>query len=83
MELAGAPIDDHSLQVDILIGSDHYWKLGLKQGKDGPVATDTILGWVFSGPVAIAGQADEMHSLVVHTYSTVYFFWDLESFGVR
>ena len=67
----------------------------LKRGKDGPVAIETMLGWVLFGPVAIAGQTDEMHSLVVHTLqisaptpemqsldSTMKSFWDLESFVV-
>ena len=72
LELADYPGDDQSqsLHVDILIGSDHYWDLitgRLQRGADGPVAIETKLGWVYSCPVAVSGQMDELHSLVVHT----------------
>ena len=41
-------------EVDILIGSDHYWKIvtgKTKKGEGGPTAIQTKLGWVLSGPV--------------------------------
>ena len=98
LELADDPGDDQSLRVDILIGSDHYWDLitgRLQRGADGPVAIETKLGWVLSGPVAVSGQMDELHSLVVHTLhigaptpemqsldDTMKSFWELESFGI-
>ena len=43
----------HDAEVDILIGSDHYWKIVTgksKKGESGPTAIQTKLGWVFSGP---------------------------------
>lgn len=98
LELADDPGDDSPFQVDILIGSDCYWDLitgQLKRGADGPVAIETKLGWVLSGPVAISGRTDESHSLVVHTLhvsaptsetqtldDTMKSFWELESFGI-
>ena len=42
------------LQIDALIGSDHYWQLVIGkviQGESGPIAIHTHLGWVLSGPV--------------------------------
>ena len=42
------------LQIDALIGSDHYWQLVIGiviQAKSGPTAIQTHLGWVLSGPV--------------------------------
>ena len=58
LELADDPGDDQSLRIDILIGSDHYWDLitgRLQRGADGPIAIETKLGWVLSGPVAVSG----------------------------
>ena len=57
--LAGLPLADCSdgknqLEVDILIGSDLYWDLLTGKtchGECGPVAVETRLGWVLSGPV--------------------------------
>ena len=41
--------------VDILIGADFYWRFvtgHILQGKkSGPVAMETKLGWVLSGPM--------------------------------
>ena len=42
------------LQIDALIGSDHYWQLvtgKVIQAESGPTALQTHLGWVLSGPV--------------------------------
>jgi len=42
------------LEVDALIGSDHYWQLVTGQvmhGQSRPTAINTHLGWVLSGPV--------------------------------
>ena len=39
--------------MDILIGSDYYWELttgNVRHGNTGPVAINTKLGWVLSGP---------------------------------
>ena len=52
LELAD-PESDHPLEVDVLIGSDYYWKLAtgeVRCGTTGPVAIGTRLGWVLSGP---------------------------------
>ena len=42
------------MDVDLLIGSDFYWKFltgEIRRGKVGPVAMKTKVGWVLSGPV--------------------------------
>lgn len=57
--LAELNLADHScgteqLEVDMLIGSDNYWRLvtgKLVNRGDGPTAVHTRLGWVLSGPV--------------------------------
>ena len=49
--------DEEELQVDVLIGADHYWDFVSKIEKRGdqgsPVATYTRLGWVLSGPAVV------------------------------
>ncbi|XP_028417209.1 uncharacterized protein LOC114541492 [Dendronephthya gigantea] len=43
------------LEIDVLIGADNLWAFQsgkvLKGGDDEPVAVDTMLGWVISGPL--------------------------------
>ena len=42
-----------SLEIDVLIGVDHYWRIvtgTLVSGSSGPTAIETKLGWVLSGP---------------------------------
>ena len=41
-----------SCNIDILIGADYYWDFvtgNIRRGNSGPVAVETILGWVISG----------------------------------
>ena len=54
------------LQIDALIGSDHYWQLvtgRVIQAEGGPTAIHTHLGWVLSGPVC--GKTD--HTSIVRS----------------
>ena len=43
-----------SVSVDVLIGADYYWSFFtgniIKRDPSGPVALETKLGWVLSGP---------------------------------
>jgi len=44
--------DKDSSSIDVLIGSDHYWKLvtgEIHQGEQDPVAIRSKLGWLLSG----------------------------------
>ena len=53
LELADSGINGSDVGVDLLIGSDHYWKIvtgTVVKGDDGPTAIETRLGWVLSGP---------------------------------
>ncbi|XP_064648538.1 uncharacterized protein LOC135500816 [Lineus longissimus] len=86
--------------IDILIGIDTYWdfmKPGLKRHPDGPVAQETIFGWVLSGclknpkvPKSLTPNSRNLshqllcldsHSQGV-TDQTVRSFWELESIGI-
>ena len=55
MRLADANPDHRDLNVDILIGADHYWSFfnnAIVKGNPGePVAMSTKLGYILSGPV--------------------------------
>lgn len=101
--LTGLHLADHSdgnspLQIDILIGCDHYWELitgKVRRGESGPTAIQTHLGWVLSGPIEFPSRQLSI-SLVTHALQIDSFasqdaqalderlkkFWDLESFGV-
>ena len=52
--LAEAPTDNsHRKEIDLLIGSDYYWCMVTGRtcrGLCGPLALETIFGWVLSGP---------------------------------
>ena len=53
LDLADAGHAGDNLEIDLLIGSDHYWKLvtgRVLKGVEGPTAIETQLGWVLSGP---------------------------------
>ena len=97
LELADLSQVGEELQIDALIGSDHYWQLAtgkVIQGQSGPTAIHTCLGWVLSGPVWSAAKLNSLTSQVSHTlhiqatYATpsldnlVKQFWDLESLGI-
>ena len=105
-QIASLSLADHSydqeLEIDMLIGCDQYWKLVtgqvVRKGK-GPVAVDTNLGWVLSGPISEESYPDSViniaitHSMTIDAYvpeessqeldGRLKIFWDLESFRVN
>ncbi|MCG8429755.1 MAG: hypothetical protein MJA29_01075, partial [Candidatus Omnitrophica bacterium] len=61
--------------IDILVGIDWYWDLvkgGLKKHKEGPVAQETIFGWVISGSVSDRSSCVLLNTVGVNktTYHT-------------
>lgn len=53
LELADEPCSSGS-STDLLIGSDYYWNFGTgetKRGEEGPIAVNSKLGWLLSGPL--------------------------------
>lgn len=53
LELADEPFDAEG-SIDILIGCDYYWDFvtgETRQGDEGPIAVNSKLGWLLSGPV--------------------------------
>ena len=63
--------DDSPLKVDILIGSNYYWDLmmgEIHRGITGPVAINTRLGWVLSGPgPPLSADLSTTSLITVHT----------------
>ena len=63
-------------QVDLLIGNDFYWTFftgRIKRGESGPVAMESKLGWILSGPVpredmsSVSTNVVSSHTLRVNT----------------
>ena len=94
LRLADSSDGNDAMEVDLLVGSDHYWELTtgrVSRGEDGPIAVETKLGWVLSGPVSAAEQSMSLittHTLRVDTHEerhlddTLRAFWELESLGI-
>ena len=82
------------LEVDVLVGADYLWLLQkdcIRRGKPGePVAIDTVLGWVVSGPIG-SPDVEEPVTALAHFVSAevrnsgvdISKFWDLESIGIK
>ena len=97
LDLADSSRVGDELQIDALIGSDHYWQLATGQvilGQNGPTAIHTHLGWVLSGQVWSAAEQNSLNSQVSHTLHIqspssaphldhlLTQFWELESLGI-
>ena len=83
--------DDESLTVDLLVGSDVYWRLVTGEarcGTSGPVAIATKIGWVLSGPSNVQETSfnflltESVHSLHVISHYTLTLESLLENFGI-
>ena len=70
LELADSGDIGSRLEIDILIGSDHYWKLVTGQvvkQDGGPTAIKTHLGWVLSGPAEGLQQETVINLISTHS----------------
>lgn len=97
LELADPANKEEVLGVDLLVGSDNYWDLAtgrVRRGSSGPMAIQTRLGWILSGPVDPLVMSTVLsvcftHTLKVEVCATdadldnqLKTFWELESLGV-
>ena len=67
LDLADTFDSEVPMKVDMLIGSDIYWDLVTGEtirGQNGPVAVNTKLGWVLSGPAEPVGPQNPTVSLI-------------------
>ena len=77
LDLADSADPSDTLEIDVLIGSDHYWELvtgRVVRGEGGPTAIHTKVGWVLSGPmdcqdVTVNLTLASSHTLKVDTFS--------------
>ena len=73
LELADYANEQDELSVDVLVGSDHYWKLvtgDIVSAEVGPTAVRTRLGWVLAGPVEGISSHTSTNLVVTHTMTT-------------
>ncbi len=94
LELADSTSDNSAMEIDLLVGSDYYWELATGRiccGNDGPIAVETKLGWVLSGPVPAVESSCSLltaHTLKVDSREerslddALRAFWELESLGI-
>ena len=98
LDLADNPLDE-TREIDVLMGSDFYWEFvtgEVVRGVEGPVAINTTLGWMLSGPADLTGPQGTIVSFVTtHTLrvddgvtnkmldTTMRSFWELESLGIQ
>ena len=72
LELADTNNGETELGADVLIGVDFYWNFFTDQrvratnGQIGPVAENTILGWVLSGPCDVSPIHVSTHHVLTH-----------------
>ena len=100
LELADDPTSPCE-RIDVLIGSDFYWEFvsgDTRTGDKGPIAIESNLGWLLSGPIestAVANLASS-HLIVVENQddptdlptddqltSALKQFWETESLGIN
>ncbi|XP_068715994.1 uncharacterized protein [Montipora foliosa] len=89
-----------SVSVDVLIGADYYWSFFtgniIKGDPYGPVALETNLGWVLSGPTMCSTltrsctvNLSSTHVLKIESTEIsdmkddLQKFWDLETLGIK
>lgn len=94
LDLGDLAQDTGPIAPEILIGADHYWELvtgRIVRGESGPIALETHLGWVLTGPASSVTQssttslmtvASTARSKVRETDSLLRAFWELESLGI-
>ena len=97
LEFADSSDSDHR-NIDVLIGSDFYWSIileGTRQGEKGPVAVNSKLGWLLSGPTCGVSNGDVTVSNLIVTegepelfendklHNALKRFWDTEAIGIE
>lgn len=97
LELADPGVDGGDVQIDLLIGCDHYWEIvtgRVVRGTNGPTAIETRLGWVLSGPAEDPREDTTISFVTTHLLrfnsdteivdldAGLKRFWDLESLGI-
>jgi len=84
------------LEIDILVGTDHYWEIITGEtirSQIGPTAVNSKLGWILSGPTSKSpnhSAVNNVHTMKVNLHNQtdcldeiVKRFWDLETLGIK
>lgn len=97
LELADWADGGERLEVDMLVGADHYWELAtgrVTKVPGCPTAIHTRLGWVLSGPTPV-GASSSCSTNLIHTNvlkvgtqldtpdDCLRAFWERESLGIQ
>ena len=100
LELADEPCSSGG-SIDLLIGSDYYWNFvtgETKRGEEGPIAVNSKLGWLLSGPIneTVDRSFITRSNLVIDRHyspfqpsqddvlgDTLKRFWETESIGIN
>ena len=100
LELADEPFDSEG-SIDMLIGSDYYWDFvtgETRRGDEGPIAVNSKLGWLLSGPVnGTVERSYVTHSnLIIEGHDALFArneddaltntlrnFWETEAIGIK
>lgn len=70
LSLADEGVDELECNVELLIGLDYYHSFfsgQMRKGESGPVALESILGWVLSGPLSTKSCKSNSHCFEAHT----------------
>ena len=92
--------DEPRKEIDVLIGSNFYWNFvtgNVAKSSEGPVAVDSKLGWLLSGPIDSGETNNVSHACVVISgvpvnptfdstndvlVKSLHEFWNVESLGI-
>uniref|UniRef100_A0A1X7TZW5 Uncharacterized protein n=1 Tax=Amphimedon queenslandica TaxID=400682 RepID=A0A1X7TZW5_AMPQE len=88
------PFCGEEREIDILVGMGYYWSLAtgrIRRGYGGPIAMETRIGWVLSGPATLVYGQDDSATLITHTFQVsglksldeqLRSFWEMKSLGI-
>ena len=97
LEFANDWSNSSQISPDVLLGSDQYWSLltgETVRGENGPVAINTHVGWILSGPAITKDVGEQSATLVTHVLRVdggtecrnlekeLHSFWSTESLGI-
>ena len=77
--LADSNTNNESSSIDVFIGTDYYWSIINKQvikTKEGPIALDTKVDWILSGPVKNPSISVNNSVLLSHVMKVQFEFMD-------
>jgi hypothetical protein len=84
--------NEHTFDIDLLIGADHYWNVvedEIIKGS-GPTAAKSKIGYLLSGPIPLTNQTSALNTAILNIMTAskddefeFRRFWELESIGIQ